>query len=147
MFHWIGRSLLLFMALALAACSPAEEAVGGDALPVQHPSETYGHANGEIAGTVTLEDNGCWMLDLGDGKRLLVFPTGYTMHPEGSLMLSADGTVDVGNGDSITARGGVVSADGFPGVPDGFWGNYLAFCQPPIEEFVVVDEILAVDVS
>jgi hypothetical protein len=31
-------------------------------------------------------------------------------------------------------------------VPNGFWGNYLTIYQPPIQEFVVDDEIIAVDV-
>ena len=141
-----GRSIAVLVAIALAGCSTGGEAVGGDALPVQDPSEDYGHESGDIGGTVALDEGGCWTIDLGDGERLLVFPAGYTMHADGSLMLSPDGTVDVGDGDVIAARGGVVAAKDFPGVPDGYWGNYLDFCQPPIEELVVVDEIVTVTV-
>ncbi|HWB87745.1 MAG TPA: hypothetical protein VG872_00875 [Acidimicrobiia bacterium] len=141
------RSVVLALTLALVACTgAAEETEGGDGLPVQNPAETYGHDSAEISGTVTLEPNGCWTIDLGDGKRLLVFPAGYTMDNELALMLSPDGQVDVGDGDLITGLGGVVSAEGFPGVPDGFWGNYLAFCEPEIGAFAVVDEITSVDV-
>lgn len=145
--HTSRRSAVLALAIALVACTgTVEETVGGDGLPVQNPAETYGHDPVEVSGTVTLEPNGCWTIDLGDGKRLLVFPAGYTMDNELALMLSPDGRVDVGDGDRIIALGGVVAAEGFPGVPDGFWGNYLAFCGPELEEFAVVDEITSVDV-
>lgn len=117
---------------------------GGDGLPVQNPSESYGNTSQVIDGVLTLESNGCWTIDLGDGKRLAVFPAGFTKNESGLLMSSQDGEIAVASGDEVTARGGVVPAAGFPGVPDGYWGNYLSFCKPDIEEFVVMDEIVRV---
>ena len=143
--HSLRFATAIVLLFLVTACSTGgEDALGGDGLPVKSPSETYEHTVGVIDGVLTLEPNGCWTIDLGDGKRLAVFPTGFTKDDSGSLMASADGEIAVGSGDEVTARGGVAPAAGFPGVPDGYWGNYLTFCKPAIEEFVVMDEILRV---
>lgn len=136
----------VILTTALTACNSAgTEALGGDGLPVQNASESYGHESAELTGIVTLEPNGCWTIDIGDGKRLLVFPEGFTKDDSGMLMRSSDGAIDIGSDDEITAMGGVVAASDFPGIPDGYWGGYLTFCKPPIEEFVVVDEFFSID--
>lgn len=38
---------------------------------------------------------------------------------------------------------GTIRCEAMPGVPDGFWGNYLTFCAPEIGEFVVIDLLLS----
>lgn len=143
--HSVRSATAIVLIFLMTACSTGgEQALGGDGLPVKNPSESYGHTVGVIDGVLTLEPNGCWTIDLGDGERLAVFPTGFTKDESGRLMSSEDGEIEVGSGDEVTARGGVAPAAGFPGVPDGYWGGYLSFCKPAIEEFVVMDEILRV---
>ncbi len=119
---------------------PPESNMGGDRLPVQMPGEDYGHHPTPLTGTAELRANGCWTVDLGDGPRLVVFPAGYVKSPSGAAMESPDG-VRISDGMAVDARGGIVGAGGFPGVPDGFWGNYIAFCDPQARELVVVDSI------
>ncbi|CAN5859181.1 hypothetical protein BH23ACT4_BH23ACT4_02770 [soil metagenome] len=115
--------------------------VGGDRLPVQIPDEDYGHFAASLTGTLHLESNGCWTIDLGDGPRLIVFPPGFTQDAEdGSVMVAPDGSA-FSDGMDVDATGGIVPTDGFPGVPDGYWGNYLGFCDPDTPEVVVVDEL------
>ena len=115
--------------------------LGGDRLPVQQPGEAYGHQPVPLTGLIVLQDDGCWTVDLGDGARLVVFPPGYTQHPDnGSVMVGPDGTI-VESATVIDAVGGVVPTARFPGVPDGYWGNYLTFCRPEVQEFVVLDAL------
>lgn len=149
-------ALLLFLSIAAAACAAGPELgattvpsettttisnLGGDGLPVQIPDEEYGHFPGALTGSLALESNGCWRIDLGDGPRLVVFPPGYTQDPaDGSLMVSPDGSTFT-DGMEVDATGGIVRTDGFPGTPDGYWGNYLDFCDPGATEMVVVDQL------
>lgn len=115
--------------------------LGGDALPVQLPGEDYGHQPQLLTGTLDLQSNGCWTADLGDGPRLVVFPLGYTKPTDdGSLMLAPDG-LTVATGMMFDGTGGIVPASGFPGVPDGYWGGYLDFCNPEAREFLILDSI------
>ncbi len=124
----------------LGAVDPSPN-LGGDRLPVQQPGEDYGHQSVLLTGTIGLQDDGCWTIDLGDGARLVVLPPGYTMDSDnGSVMVGPDGTV-VENAMVVDAVGGVVPVSLFPGVPDGYWGNYLTFCRPELQEFVVLDTL------
>ncbi len=115
--------------------------LGGDGLPVQVSGEDYGHRPVLLTGVLTLQDGGCWAIDLGDGPRLVVFPAGYTKPADdGAVMRGPDGTI-VASGMVVDVVGGVVPVAGFPGVPDGYWGNYLSFCRPAIQEFAVLDTL------
>jgi hypothetical protein len=117
--------------------------VGGDRLPVQVASEVYPETDTEFTGVASLNDGGCWTIDIGDGQRLAVFPEGFVKDEFGTAMVSADGQVQVTHGSRLEFIGGPFVADAMPGVPDGFWGNYLAFCNPEIAEFVVIDLIIS----
>ncbi len=141
--RWIV--LLLAMAVTLTACSDeGEEALGGDGLPVKNPAETYDNPSAPLTGVVTLESSGCWTIDIGNGASLVVFPEGWVEAETGSAMTSSDGALSIASGNAVDAVGGSVTAESFPGVPDGYWGNYLAFCEPEVDEFVVLDEVLSV---
>lgn len=112
---------------------------GGDRLPVQLPDEDYGHFPTPLTGRAALGSNGCWQIDLGDGPRLLVFPQGYVKPPsDGSVMKAPDG-LRVSDGMDVDAEGGLVQGVSLPGGPDGYWGTYVAFCQPDRPEVVVLD--------
>jgi hypothetical protein len=121
--------------------------VGGDRLPVQVPGENYGHFAGSMTGTLHLQSNGCWTVDLGDGDRLIVFPPDFTKASDGAAMVGPSGA-SFSDGADVDALGGIVGTEGFPGVPDGFWGNYFQFCEAASPEIVVIDELMpAFDVS
>lgn len=151
-----GRFVIVTcLSIVVAACGAGQEStgstgpaettsttsnLGGDRLPVQIPDEDYGHFAGSVTGTLHLQSNGCWTVDLGDGDRLIVFPPDYTLASDGAAMMSPGGA-SFGDGLDVDAIGGIVPADGFPGVRDSFWGNYFEFCDPDASEVVVVDEV------
>lgn len=115
--------------------------LGGDGLPVQQPGESYGHTSESLVGTLTQQANGCWTADLGDLPRLVIFPIGYSKPAgNGRVMEAPDGTT-IRSGMAFDGQGGIVPARSFPGVPDGYWGNYLTFCEPELQEFLVLDSI------
>lgn len=145
---------LAVLILGLAACGEGPSSsssagadsgslsnLGGDRLPAQVPGEDYGHHPVQLTGVIALQAGGCWTIDLGDGARPVVFPAGYTKPPDdGAVMEGPDGQT-VESGMAVDALGGVVPAVVFPGVPDGYWGNYLSSCDPEIQEFVVLDTL------
>ncbi len=149
-----GRFVLVTcLSIVVAACGTGPEStgstvppettttisnLGGDRLPVQIPEEDYGHFAGSLDGTLHLQTNGCWTVDLGDGDRLVVFPADYTRAADGAAMVGPGGA-SFSEGVEVDAIGGIVPAEGFPGVPDGFWGNYFEFCASDATEVVVVD--------
>jgi hypothetical protein len=127
--------------LILAVACSSESNMGGDGLPVQNPSESYGHSAEPITGTLTLDSKGCWFLNVDDVEHLIVFPRGFTQASEGVAMVGPDGT-RFAPGSAVSGSGGVVSIDGFPGVPDGYWGGYFVFCKPDPAEVLVIDSMV-----
>ena len=114
--------------------------LGGDRLPVQVPGEAYGHYPTMLTGVVDLETNGCWTIDLGDGPHLVVLPAGYVIADTGVNWRGPDGTV-IEAGMAVDALGGLAPVANFPGIPDGFWGNYRAFCGDTDDVVVVLDSV------
>ncbi len=149
-------ALLACLSIATTACAAGPELgattvppetttttsnVGGVRLPVQVANEDYGHFAASLTGALHLESNGCWTIDLGDGPRLIVFPPGFTQDADdGSVMVSPDGST-FSDGMDVDATGGIVLIEGFPRVPDGYWGNYFGFCDQGATDVVLVDEL------
>lgn len=146
-----GALLIAMTAVVIGlvpACSTGSEgiedqALGGDRLPVKVASEVYPATDTELTGVVSLHDDGCWMVDIGDGERLVVFPEGFGEDESGTAMVSSDGSQQVTDGSHLEFIGGPFVAEVMPGVPDGYWGNYLVFCAPEVEEFVVIDLLIS----
>ncbi len=129
--------------LPLSTTSTTESNLGGDGLPVQNPGEEYQHVAMPLTGTLGLEANGCWIIDLGDGPRLLIFPEGFEKPAgDGASMLGRDGRRFV-DGMSVDVSGGFVEAETLPGGADGFWGGYVAFCSPERRDIVIADAMTA----
>lgn len=142
----IGMALMtvsLASSCSVGKQSDADQVLGGDRLPVKTGSETYPETDTELTGVVSLDDRGCWMVDIGDGQRLLVFPEDFVNDDPAAAMVSPDGLQRVTNGSRISFIGGPIVAEAMPGGRDGFWGNYLAFCAPEIREFTLVDLLLS----
>ncbi len=120
---------------------PGASDLGGDALPVQQPGDDYDHTREPVTGTLTMRDDGCWTADLGDSPRLVVFPAAYTKSDdERAVMLAPDGMV-VTDGMAFDGVGGLVPPSALPGGSDGYWGNYIAFCEPAAVDLLVLDSI------
>jgi hypothetical protein len=127
---------------ATAVTTTTEANLGGDGLPVRVPGKDYGHHPTALTGTLVLEPSGCWTVDLGDFPRIVMFPEGFTrLELDGSVMVSPDGSTFL-PWMAVDARGGIVAAGSLPGVPDGFWGNYLAYCASPSDQVVVLDSVV-----
>jgi len=147
-FSWslaLGGVTVLITACSLFETTTAPSSnVGGDALPVQQPGEDYDIDPAPLSGTVILAPNGCWYADVGDGPRILMFPAGYTQDAvDGSIMCSPDGTA-ITDGVVFDGAGEMVRTANIPGGPDGYWGNYLSFCQPELDGVVILDSLNAV---
>ena len=143
----LGMATCLVLAASCATePTSGDDNTGGHALPVQIAGESYGHTSGDIDGIVTLEANGCWTIDTGEGSQLVIFPRGFRQDEvNGSVLQSFDGSVRIRDGSQIHGVGGVASVVDFPGVPDGFWGSYLGFCGPDQTVVVVFDSITDVN--
>lgn len=115
--------------------------LGGDGLPVQRPGEAYGHGLNRLTGSMSLQANGCWTADLGDGPRVLVFPEGFTKPQDDGSVMEGPDRVRFASGAQFDAIGGIVAADSLPGVPGGFWGGYLDFCEQDRPEVIVLDSL------
>lgn len=113
---------------------------GGEAFPVQLPDENYGHFPFALSGDLSLDDRGCWTIAFAGEERLLIFPMGFTLASDGSTTVSPTGE-GFASGQSVDMTGGLTATSSLPGVPDGFWGNYLSFCDPNANEVVIVDDL------
>jgi len=60
---------MAILTLALVTGCSASSSLGGDRLPVKSPAEEYGNPSQPMSGSVSLEANGCWTIDLGEGAR------------------------------------------------------------------------------
>ena len=137
------------IAILIAACGddrplPLDPAsnVAGDRLPVQLPGEIVDGAAVAVTATVHLDERGCWFIDLDDSRRILVFPEGFTpASDDATLMVGSDGTV-VTNGMLVDGLGVASPVSVLPGVPDGYWGSYLKFCEPGAVEVAVLDRLV-----
>lgn len=121
--------------------------LGGDGLPVQTESRPIPHDAQRVTGVVWLRADGCWVADVGESQTIVIFPVGFHKPVEdGSQMRSPDGEA-FADGTPFEGVGGYTPVDALPGVPDGYFGSYLAFCEPTAHEVLILDSMRAVDVS
>lgn len=115
--------------------------LGGDGLPVQHENQPIPHQSEPLEGTLGLRPNGCWTVASDPGELLVIFPAGFHKPPEdGSAMRAPDG-VSFTDGTRVEGLGAVVPVELHPGVPDGFFGGYLAFCDSEAQRVAVFDSL------
>jgi len=114
--------------------------VGGEAEPVQRPSEDYPHNAQPIEGTIDRHADGCWTIDIGEGSIVAIFPSGTETTQLPASVVTSAGT-EIPSGERIVGTGGTLAASDLPGAPDGFWSNYLAFCDPSASRVFVIDAL------
>lgn len=115
--------------------------VGGEVEPVQRAGESYPHPAGSINGLIELQSSGCWTIDTGDGPQIAIFPLGYELTYTDEWMLGPAGKADISSGTTIDGIGGPAEVGSLPGGSDGFWGNYVSFCDPSASHVVVLDAV------
>lgn len=94
-----------------------------------------------VVGTLRLAGNGCWYAEVNGNERLVVLPEGFELNPEeGGELIDPAGTT-YRDGDRFDAVGSIVPGGLIPGGDDGKWGNYMAFCQPRLDELIVFDSL------
>ncbi len=100
----------------------------GSGMSVASPGEFVIDFEQQMAGTLELDDNGCWFLGGTYGRGPIVFPPGFTPAEEGTAVVGPDGEL-LADGAPISMSGTIIyGADGLPGGADGKWGNHVAFC-------------------
>lgn len=118
--------------------------IGGDVEPVQRASEVYPHDRGDVRGTLVQQSSGCWTVDTGAGALVAILPVGTVVDHAAGAVTTADGSALL-SGSTIEGVGGITAVNELPGAPDGFWSNYLAFCDPVALQVLVVDEFTPID--
>lgn len=102
--------------------------MAGSGLSVASPGEFIIAFEQQMAGTLELDDNGCWFLGGTYGRGPIVFPPGFTLAEDGTTVIGSDGEQLV-DGTPMDISGTILyTADELPGGPDDKWGNHLAFC-------------------
>jgi hypothetical protein len=117
-----------------------DSAQGGLGLPQQLDGETYPGARDELAGTVVVAENGCFLLDVDGVVRLAIWPAGSRGDGDGVVLPDGDRLV---GGSGLAARGTVLPVTGLAGGPDGYWATVVQFCVPDDRDVVVLDEAAA----
>ena len=102
--------------------------LAGSGLSTASPGEFTIAFEQQIAGTLELDDNGCWFLGGTYGRGPIVFPPGFTLAKNGTAVIGSGGE-QLNDGTPIDISGTILySADELPGGTDGKWGNHLALC-------------------
>jgi hypothetical protein len=127
----------------LAGCSgqPAPSDEAGFGLP-RHPVHTaLPDSLRDLTGTLRVEPNGCFTLDLDEGdRRWVIWPRGAAQ--EGGRVILPDGD-DVGDGDRLASVGAVTDAVDLPewSVADGYLRSVGTFCDADRRGVVIVDRV------
>ncbi len=142
--HRRSASLVVLLSSVITGCAGvgiSESNLGGDGLPVQIESQPIPHRSEPVEGVIQLHDDGCWAAEIDATELLTILPVGFAEPPDdGAVMCSPDGTRFV-DGMVFEGFGAVVPIELLPGVPDGFFGGYLSFCDPEAQQVIVLDSI------
>lgn len=126
-----------------ASTTTAPSNIGGEAEPIQREGESYPHASGAVNGLIELQPGGCWTIDGGEGPQIAIFPVGFEMIYTDEWMLGPAGNPLISSGTTVDGIGGPADVGSLPGGSSGFWGNYLAFCDPSATHVIVLDDVTA----
>jgi hypothetical protein len=98
----------------------------------------------DVRGTLVQEPNGCWTVDTGAGALVAILPVGTIVDHAAGSVTTPDGSI-LPTGSGIEGVGGVTAVNDLPGAPDGFWTNYVTFCDPVALQVLVLDEFTPID--
>ena len=127
-------------AATLAGCA-GEDDSAGFGVPTLVFSEVIDTVAQPLEGTVVVESNGCFDLELPGGElRWIVWPEGTRLGDDGDQVVV--GELPVSNGDAITAAGAVAEADVLPGWenPDSYFASFGAFCGAEERGIVALEQ-------
>ena len=139
----LGPSLVaaLGVVLVLAACGGTSDNTAGGPLPNQRDGESYPGVRSEVTGQVLQTDNGCLYVVTDRGRQFAVWPRGAEQaRDDARVVLLVDGN-RVAPGDQVVAQAVTMPVTDLVGVPDGYWGNQLAFCAPDARAVLVLDSV------
>lgn len=113
---------------------------GGFGAPVKTAGEFAGTAY-PVRGALELAGDGCWFLDTGNGRFLVVFPAGFEHASDDPTVMTGPDGLSYTTGTTIDGHASVVFPEELPGGPDGRWGNYRDFCRPDDRRTLVFDAV------
>lgn len=120
----------------------AGSAEGGFGDPVWTEAELVGVGDRRFTGTVRLGSDGCWLVELGSERPLLLaVPEGFVSDPADPARLVGPGDVVLTHGTAVDGRGDLVWPNGIAGGDDSRWGDLLSFCDPAAGGIAAFTEI------
>lgn len=131
---------------ALAACSgdDPDEALAGYGLPTQSAGATTTAPRTTIEGVLRVASNGCFDLELPDGREpWVIWPDGAAQD-DVHVLLGNDSWTD---GDALVGVGAVVPADALEdwSSTDGYIHSFGDFCEAGERGVVVLDTVASAD--
>lgn len=130
---------LVLLCAGLAGCGPGTaDDTAGFGLPIHEaePSSTVE----EVSGTLRVESNGCFTLEVGGTRPWVVWPPGSSH--DGDQVLLADGEA-VADGDRLTGTGTLEGADALPDWtnPDSYFHSFGTFCEAEERGVVLLTQV------
>ena len=134
--------VLALMSLVVTACgseateSPTSAGEAGSDLPTRRAGEPYGYSAALVSGVLT-DGGDCWVVDLGDGPRPVVFPAGFEAGGEGEVR---NDEAVLRSGMAVDGTGGLVRFGELPTRADGSL-DALDGCVTNARHAVVFEDI------
>lgn len=130
------------MVLASAACADSSSE-GGLGVPTVDRLGPMPGSPIQLAGTVTVAENGCFHLSTEAGTYFVVWPEGFEQDGDRVFLPFgpefSNGDTAVGSARVLDASSTVAAGDG----PDGYIGAVTGFCVEEEEQVAVFSEITA----
>lgn len=151
----VRRTLLALAALALLAGACGQDAqlagivdaeegpaadLGGFGAPAATPGTFRLPDTHPMAGTLDVDERGCWRLEGSYDGALVVLPSGFELGPSGEELRTPDGEV-LASGTPVDAIGAMIPTAPLPDGPDGRWSSYIQFCAPDTLAIAVLEEL------
>ena len=133
-------AVLCFSVGACAGQPPAGDE-GGFGLPILPSNDPPRGPAGVVTGTLRVESNGCFTLDLDEGDQpWVVWPSGTTQEGDRVILPGGD---EVGDGDRLRGDGALADADDLPewSVSDSYFHAFGTFCGADERGVVLLDRV------
>jgi hypothetical protein len=129
---------LALAVVAVSACGSDSLPPGGEGdLPTRRSDESYRY-NATILSGLLADGGDCWVLDLGDGPRPVLFPVGFEIAGDDAVSSAAGEVMRVGTG--VDGMGGLVPLADLPVRDDGSLDE-LGGCVADAREAIVFEDL------
>ncbi|MEJ1087510.1 hypothetical protein WDU99_04180 [Microbacterium sp. Mu-80] len=145
----IGTAALLMSFIALTGCTAMSDEAGFDLgdLSAEDRAEVFtsaGASAGDLAGTLSVADNGCFLWEgaVGDGAWIVWPDSAELDRSEGARVVLDDGQV-VADGAALRGTGALVTLEDLPAgaKQDSYFGSFGRFCGADESGAIVLAEV------